>query len=137
MKILFSIIVWLQINRTLMLEYCDDSCGQIKENSITIYNTDSDACKTDMPISFIKNNKIIVAFLREFKEIINKSEICPRSILSTIRKKLKNSLDLKENLNDKGFKHETLSENESLLSKFFDDTQDKVYLLIIFIMLSI
>ena len=37
----------------------------------------------------------------------------------------------------KGFKHETLSENESLLSKFFDDTQDKVYLLIIFIMLSI
>ena len=31
--------------------------GPIKEDSITIYNTDSPSCKTDMPISFIKNKK--------------------------------------------------------------------------------
>ena len=69
------------------LNYCDDSCEDIKSESITIYNTDSQLCREDIPISFNKGNKPIFAFLRNFEKIINSSEKCPSYVLVNLLKK--------------------------------------------------
>ena len=69
MNLYIFVMLFVLCKKISSIDFCDDSCGPIKENSITIYNKDSPFCKTDMPISFIKNKKTIVAFLRNFKEI--------------------------------------------------------------------
>ena len=122
MKLIFLIILYCFILKVSSLNYCDDSCEDIKSESITIYNTNSKLCNEDLPISFSKGNKLIVAFLRNFEKIINSSDKCPSYVLVNLLKKLSymQKNETQSSLNNQGFKVSNIDTSTSFFSEFYN-----------------
>ena len=96
-------------------------------------------CREDIPISFNKGNKLIVAFLRNFEKIINSSDKCPSYVLVNLLKKIsliKNDETL-SSLNKNGFKVSNIVTSTSFFSEFYNEIQDFVYIAIIFLLSTI
>ena len=133
-------LILIKVFPITAIQYCDHSCENIREDLITVYKTDSELCKRDLPVSFIKDNNLVVAFLSNFEKLINESETCPIDVLSNLLKKLtsnKSNRSISSNQNSEivGLQHS--NETVDFFSEFVNEKQDSLHISVIVILLLI
>ena len=133
-------LIILKISTMTAIQYCDHSCENIRDEAITVYKTDSDLCKRDLPVSFIKDNHLVVAFLSNFEKLINESETCPIDVLSNLLKKLTSnqsnrSISLNQNSPVIGLQHS--NETIDFFSEFVNEKQDFIYISLIVVLVLV